>query len=325
MSGKIRNHLCGECSGDQQARELFRQEDCVSYQINNDDGELKVTEYHVFPGIWLIYKDAHTRKYIYPKAYPSGLLEITHCREGRFEYNAGDSFFYLSKGDMAIHKTIGGNAAVNCPTKHYHGVSVVIDHTVAPNCLSCLLDDVNVQPTGLLQKFCRKEQYFIMRSTDRLEHIFSELYTVPEEIQKGYFKVKILELLLFLSTLDPGLSQTEQRSCSKAQVALAKQVCEYINTHMEVRLTIEQLAARFYISPTQLKKCFYSVYGESVQAYIRSYKMQSAAHCLETTNRPISEIACSLGYDNNSKFSRAFRNVMGASPTEYRKRVFLEH
>lgn len=311
--------LCDGQSGDAQAEVLFRTEDSIQYRIRNEDGELVITEYAVFPGIWLTYKDAHTQKFTYPAAYPSGLLEITHCREGRYEYDAGDQFFYLAKGDMSISQSIGKEASVCCPVRHYHGITIAIDPALAPHCLSCFLDDVDVMPSALLTKFCADGRYFIIRSTARLEHIFSELYSVPDGIQKGYFKVKVLELLLFLNSLDPQLSQTEQHACSRSQVELAKQVCQYINTHMDVRLTIDQLAARFYISPAQLKKCFYSVYGESVYAYIRAYKMQSAAHRLKTTGQSISEIAGAFGYDNSSKFSKAFRDVMGLSPTEYRQ------
>lgn len=314
----MKRKLC-EGTSDSNAKVLFKREDCIAYQINNAEGELTVTEHLVFPGIWLCYKEAHTQKYTYPSSYPAEVLEITHCLEGRFEYEAGEHFFYLSKGDMSISKSIGNKTAVYCPTGHYHGISVIIDPACTPQCLSCFLDDVNVNPALLLDKFCSENRYFIMRSTARLEHIFSELYSVPEDIQKGYFKVKILELLLFLSSLDTNLSQTEERSCSKTQVELAKQVCQFINTHMDTRLTIEQLAVRFYVSPAQLKKCFYSVYGESVQAYIRAYKMRSAAYCLKATDQAISEIAGAFGYDNSSKFSKAFRNVIGISPTEYRK------
>lgn len=320
---KKNRKLC-EGTSDRDAKVLFKKEDCIAYQVKNVEGELVVTEHQVFPGIWLCYKDAHTSQYTYPPAYPAGLLEITHCREGRFEYAAGDQFFYLSKGDMSISKSSGNETAVYCPTGHYHGISVIIDPGLAPECLSCFLDDVKVRPAVLLDKFCGESKYVIMRSTARLEHVFSELYSVPAEIQKGYFKVKILELLLFLSSLDEGLSQTEQYACSKSQVELAKKVCQFINTHMDSRLTIEQLAAKFYVSPAQLKKCFYSVYGESVQAYIRAYKMQSAAVCLETTDRAVAEIASAFGYDNSSKFSKAFRNVIGISPTEYRKNIRLE-
>ncbi|MDE6608527.1 MAG: AraC family transcriptional regulator [Lachnospiraceae bacterium] len=320
----MRENLCdGTC--DKNAKVLYKNEDCIVYQVKNADGELKITEYQVFSGIWLCYKDAHTQSFTYPASYPSGLLEITHCREGRFEYDTREQFFYLSGGDISVCKSKEGGAVVYCPTRHYHGISVIIDPVHAPRCLSCFLDDVNVSPFSLLQKFCKEDNYFIMRSTVRLEHVFSELYSVPPDMQKGYFKVKILELLMFLTGLDINLSQAKQRSCSKAQVELAKQVCRFINENMDIRLTVEQLAEQFFVSPAKLRKCFNSVYGESIYAYIRAYKMRSAAHCLKTTERTISEIAGDFGYDNCSKFSKAFRDVMGVSPTEYRQNnIILE-
>ena len=48
-----------------------------------------------------------------------------------------------------------------------------------------------------------------MRATPQMEHIFAQLYQVPQSIQRGYFKVKVLELLLFLSCLEPAMSQGE--------------------------------------------------------------------------------------------------------------------
>ncbi len=314
----MKNRLCNGAS-DCSARVLSKAESCIVYRQENPDGALIITEHAVFPGIWLCYKDAHTQKFTYPETYPEGVLEITHCREGRFEYDAGDCFFYLTKGDMAITRSAGAGAAVYCPTGHYHGISVILDPAKAPHCLSCLLEDVEVRPAALLEKFCRGNGYFLMRSTARIGHIFSELYAVPPHLQAGYFKVKVLELLLFLSGLDLGLDQTAGRSCSRSQAELAKAVCRFITEHMDSRLTIGDLAAQFYVSPAQLKKCFYSVYGESVQAYIRAYKMRAAAHCLRHTEQSVSEIASAFGYENSSKFSRAFRSVLGCSPMEYRK------
>lgn len=310
------------CDGtvDQNAKIQFQNEDCIVYQINNEDGELMITEYQVFSGIWLCYKDAHTERFTYPASYPPGLLEITHCRKGRYEYDAGEQFFYLSGGDLSACRSREEGAVVYCPTRHYHGISVLIDLKRVPHCLSCFLEDVTVDPAALLEKLCGKDGYFIMRSTDRLEHVFSELYCVPPDMRKGYFKVKVLELLMFLNSLGASCSQTEKRSCSREQAELAKRVCQYMNAHMDTRLTIDELARHFFVSAACLRKCFYSVYGESVYAYIRAYKMRSAAHRLVTTQETVSEIAGAFGYDNCSKFAKAFRDVMGESPTEYRQK-----
>ena len=305
---------------DKDAKILFEDENNIIYEVKNDKGKLIVKEYAIFSGIWLMYKEAHGQGYHYPPSYPFGLLEITHCHEGRFEYNnGGERVFYLSEGDISINKS-KETAFVYCPTQHYYGISVIINPELAPKCLSCFLEDVKVSPALLLEKFCNTENFFVMRSTVHLEHIFYELYSVPEHLRKGYFQIKILELLLFLSDLDPSLSQAEQHSCTKAQAELAKQICQYVNTHLDKRLITEELATTFYVSPATIKRCFYSVYGESVYAYIRNYKIKLSAHQLKTTNQSITEIAHKFGYDNSSKFSSAFRSVMGISPTKYRQK-----
>ena len=41
-----------------------------------------------------------------------------------------------------------------------------------------------------------------MRAKNEIEHIFSELYSVPDRLQRPYFKLKVQELLLFLSMVD---------------------------------------------------------------------------------------------------------------------------
>ena len=43
-----------------------------------------------------------------------------------------------------------------------------------------------------------------------------------------------------------------------------------------------------------------------------------AAALLRETDRTVLDIACQFGYDNASKFARAFRDVIGVSPREYR-------
>ena len=40
-----------------------------------------------------------------------------------------------------------------------------------------------------------------MRANESIEHIFSELYSIKENRKPGYLKIKVLELLLFLSDL----------------------------------------------------------------------------------------------------------------------------
>lgn len=288
------------------------------YRVQTAQGQVAITEYHVFPGIWLAYKDAHTMAFENLTGSPNDLLEITHCREGRLEYEGKKRFFYIGQGDMAIHSSGKARALLRCPTGHYHGISVIIDPALAPQCASCLLRDVEVDLPALFRKFGSPEGYFVMRSTPRLAHLFSELYAVPEHLRKGYLKVKVLELLLFLSCLDPGQLQTGRCACSKGQAQLLQEVFAFIRDHRNERLTAEDLAVRFHVSPEQLRRGAKSVYGQPLYQCIRTYKMHLAAAELLRSTRTVTDIAGEFGYDNSSKFASAFQSVLGRSPAEYR-------
>ena len=219
---------------------------------------------------------------------------------------------------MAIARTNSISSNAYFPLRHYHGLTIRIDLSEAPKCFSCLLEDVNVQPKMIADKFCGRRGEFIARANPSFEHIFSELYSVPKTIQKGYFKIKTLELFLFLSALDTEQDEFDDRVYTKVQVDLAKEVSRYLMEHLDDRITIEQLTERFHVSGTHLKNTFKGVYGVSLGAYVRSRIMESAAYMLEYTDKSILDIASEHGYDNSSKFASAFRAVKGMTPMEYR-------
>ncbi|MCD8357500.1 MAG: AraC family transcriptional regulator [Clostridia bacterium] len=297
---------------------VSREDDCTVYSLEDENGDARMTCYHVFPGIDLVYNDVHMQRSGMKPAVHGNFLEINHCREGRVECECAEQFYYLSAGDLSIQRRDGYGHASYYPLSHYHGISILIDADHAPMCLSCFLKDVNVQPTALIQKFCKNAASYVVRSQPGLAHIFSELYDVPDSIRKGYFKVKILELLLFLSSMDITDDELKQRSYSGIQVTLAKDAGKYLSEHMNRRITIDELAERFYVSPTQLKNSFKGVYGVSIYAYTRAQKMQAAACALRQSDDTIMQIAGRYGYENPSKFAKAFKDVVGMTPNEYR-------
>lgn len=298
-------------------------EHCESFSIyrsQDSTGDCEVTVYPVFSGIELVYYDVHMQSCDINLAKGREMLIITHCQEGRieFEYKNGE-YLYLASGVLSIQKNTENIRHRYCPLSHYHGVSVAIDMNRVPRCFSCILDDVFVSPEELEMKFCSEKPYSIMRENISIEHIFSELYSVPENIRKGYHKVKVLELLLFLSGLEYKGESEERRYFSRSQVTAAKEAKKYLLAHLDEHITITELADMLGISSTSLKICFKGVYGDTINGYITNCKMQKAASLLKNTDKSVLEIAGIVGYNNGSKFAGAFRRVMNKSPNEYRK------
>ena len=297
---------------------VSRAQNCTVYRMTDAAEETIMTSYTVYPGIELVYRDIHSPSCLIKRSRSDLIFEISHCREGRMDYEMGDSYYYLSPGDIALLHRHDAEYTALFPVNHYHGISVIIDLERTPKCLSCFLEDVTVSPHDLADKFCTARPCFVARSSPGIEHIFSELYHVPEGLKQGYFKVKVLELMLFLTALDASVDETAQRTCSRSHVLLAKAVCGYLTAHTSDKITLEQLSGVFHVSATSIKNSFKAVYGVSVYSYIRTQKMQMAARMLLQSDDTVIEIAGRFGYENASKFSGAFKDVMGVTPNEYR-------
>ena len=107
-----------------------------------------------------------------------------------------------------------------------------------------------------------------------------------------------------------GVSQTE----------LIHHVHEYLITHMEERISIEKLSKRFLINQTTLKQAFKDVYGTSLAAHMKEHRMERAARLLRETGDSIAQIARSVGYESQSRFTAVFKEHFDMLPTEYRNK-----
>lgn len=86
-------------------------------------------------------------------------------------------------------------------------------------------------------------------------------------------------------------------------------------------ITIEQASKISGVSKSKLKADFFKEYGMSYYSYFRKERMKLAAQLLLETEQKIIDIAEAVGYENGSKFAKAFRDVTGFSPSEYRKNI----
>ncbi|MDQ7096488.1 AraC family transcriptional regulator, partial [Desulfosporosinus sp. PR] len=180
--------------------------------------------------------------------------------------------------------------------------------------------DVSIDLYGLRDKLCADNRCFIMRSKDSVEHIFSELYRIPDNIKRVYCKLRVLELLVFLSIVDAADNREQRPYFQKRQVEIVKAIKEHLTGNLECQETLAELALRFGISLTAMKLCFKGVYGTSIYAFRRAYRLQAAAALLRQSSDTVSVIASKVGYANSSKFASAFREIMGVSPLEYRNK-----
>jgi len=92
----------------------------------------------------------------------------------------------------------------------------------------------------------------------------------------------------------------------------------HIQEHLDEDLSLERLARIAHFSPFHFHRIFSALVGESVHDHVRRLRLESAAILLKTSDRPVTQIAFDTGYDTHESFSRAFRQMFGVSPSQFR-------
>lgn len=295
---------------------------CSVFEMKNDTGMGTMTLFEVFPGIALSYNDFHMKDCYSEFHSDKDTLFIEHCREGRIEWDMeNNTCLYLGAGDLRIDNHRDHNGRFEFPLKHYHGISISIYKEKAEKSLKNALGGFPFKLAELQEKFCNRETSFVLRAQPGIEHIFYELYNVPNEIKEYYFKVKVLELLLYLSVLDVSGKFDKQPYFYKVQVEKVKAIEKLMTENIQVHYTLDELSKKFDIPLTSMKICFKGVFGEPIYAYMRSFRMNKAAELLRESKKSVDFIAGVVGYESHSKFSEAFKKVIGKSPLQYRKSV----
>ena len=294
-----------------------------TFTIHDESGTAKMRYYAVHPGISLMYADVHMPGFSCEGRPMADMFAINHCEEGRIEcsFHNGE-YLYMGPGDMSFgwrRRTAYCHEAF-FPAAHYHGVSLLVSVSQAQPVLDSRLGEDSIDLRLFCSRFCEEGAEFslIMQENDEIKHLFYELYHVPERIKAQYYRLKVFEILLFLSIIDE-LSVKRNPVFPKQQVDIVKAIQQEITQHMARHFTVEQLARRYGIAPSTLKKCFKGVYGCTIPQYIKEYRIGQAKKQLIHTQNSILEIANKVGYENGSKFAVAFQKITGRLPGEFRR------
>lgn len=281
--------------------------------------------YMIFPGVELVLNEYEGNELKCEHQALENILQINYCLEGRLGWRLhnGD-YIYLAENDISLHMVNNcALSSITLPLKHYKGISIFIDLTEFDIDKSVVLKQMNLNLMQLKQKFCRNNKTTVLPATNNIKNLFALLNLVPEEYKAMYFKLKFEEIMMFLALLD--LSKiTEKQIYPACTVDTIKRIHAKLIANLKQRPTIEILSKEFLINTSTLKQVFKVVYGKPIAQYMKDYRMHEAANLLCQTNMTVKEVAEALGYENQSKFATAFKEIMQISPTQYRSYYKME-
>lgn len=105
---------------------------------------------------------------------------------------------------------------------------------------------------------------------------------------------------------------------SEETIIKIESVIDYIETHLNEKLTLDTIAAAIHYSKYHLSRLFLDTVGLHINEYIKRRQLTEAAKLLIFSEKPIIDIALLCGYQSQQAFSSAFKSMYKAPPAEYR-------
>jgi AraC-like DNA-binding protein len=97
-----------------------------------------------------------------------------------------------------------------------------------------------------------------------------------------------------------------------------QRVCDYIEAHLDDRLTLADLAGVACLSPYHFSRSFKQAVGVGPQRYVMQRRLERAKTLMRRSNQPLALIAQEAGFTDQSHLTAIFRREIGVTPGRYR-------
>ena len=184
--------------------------------------------------------------------------------------------------------------------------------------LNSMLGSNEFQPETFFRNVFASDTCIIKHAGQSVEHIFKELFVLPDPYRNYLMKLKVAELLLYLMT-DADYRENEVIYFSKTSADKIKEVRQIILKGIDRHITVHELSRSVGMNITDLEKGFKRVYGYTVFAFSKQCKMQKAKELLSDHTLSVLDVAVACGYGNAGRFANVFRETFGIAPLQYRK------
>jgi len=157
--------------------------------------------------------------------------------------------------------------------------------------------------------------------------VCAEVASLLEKIPELSSSKCLLSLLDILDRLSQdrgsrplGIASGQARLKQRQEERIDK-VFQYINQHLTEPISQAEIAQRVHLDPAAFSRLFKKTTGKRFMEVVNELRISQACRLLAETNRSISEIAYSCGYETLTHFNSKFRQIMEMTPSKYRRNL----
>lgn len=166
-----------------------------------------------------------------------------------------------------------------------------------------------------------EEFRFVVRTGARNQTLLAPLRALERAQANPGFGQQMLEQAFVCQILIELARGMQQQALSFAIASVMDEkiaaILQYLACHLTEKLSIDDLAAQFYISKYHMMRRFRAQTGYTIHAYLTGKRLMLAREKI-SGGMPVMEAACQSGFGDYSAFSRAYRRQFGQTPSSAR-------
>ena len=230
------------------------------------------------------------------------VTSISYVRNGSFGYRERGSAFELVAGSVMV-----GQRSDEFVRTHEHVTGdECLSVSLGPALTETLSTDRTVWQVGGLPPL--PELIVLGALVDAAARGQSDLGT---DEAATLFATRFVEVVGGRAHRPAGVSGLDRRRAVDAAL--------WLDAHAHEPLDLECTAQQFGLSPFHFLRLFRRVLGVTPHQYLVRARLGDAASLLAEHDRPITDIAFDVGFNDVSNFVRTFHRVAGLSPRAYRR------
>jgi AraC family transcriptional regulator len=144
----------------------------------------------------------------------------------------------------------------------------------------------------------------------------------PDETNQLFVDHMMLALTAHVAQTYGGLGRGTELARGGLAPWQAKRACEKLESDLGGKLSLQQIAAEFDLSVSHFSRAFRITTGLPPHQWLLRQRVKAAKQLMTVRDLPLSEIAMSAGFANQSHFTRVFSAVVGVSPAAWRREAF---
>lgn len=216
----------------------------------------------------------------------------------------GSSAEVLSKG--SVH--CGAESLIIMPAGEVHA-----NHYDQAGCLSLVIE---IKPPRLesISAYSKVLDEFSLTSRTAFSLVLNRIYKellVMDTASPLAMEGLTLELL-------SNLSRSSSQVGKHGRPRWLSQAFDYVHAHFTEAIRLNDVAKSIGVHPVHLARTFRQSYGLTLGEQVRALRIEFACTLLSTSDTSLTEIAFASGFADQSHFSRAFKQYVGITPSQYR-------